>query len=337
MPTTQECNSTDVRSLDEQMREMLSRTVSDLTAHGVTSETLPAHTHRVPDALVSAIGDLTHMPRSDSGYCVLKGILSDFTDSPGPTPLSWETADLEQTRDLDVAFALIAGTAGRVFGWKSQQRGRLVHNIVPSKASQNLQVGASSAVKLEWHTEDSYHPDRPELLLLACVRNPDEVGTDVASIRRADLSDEDIALLTTKPVLLYPDDSYAGSWSYDGHGAPQMTTLWETEDGLFMRFDPPYTKLPDDQPELRAAWERLGEALDRCATTVVAEPGDVVIVNNDIAAHARRPFKARYDGTDRWLKRILARGTYQRPETERYEAGYAQVQVGPYPSLLAGR
>ncbi|MEV0052874.1 TauD/TfdA family dioxygenase [Saccharopolyspora shandongensis] len=325
------------RFLHEEAKALLHRTSFALAADGVTAETLHLHDQRIPRALITELGDVTSVPQSDSGYCVLKGILSDFTEAPGPTPSSWDTADPGQTRELDVAFALIAGVTGRVFGWRSQQDGRLVHDIVPSKGFENMQVGASSAVKLEWHTEDSYHPDRPELLLLACVRNPDGVGTDVASVRRARLSDEDAALLSTDPVLLYPDDSYAGSWSGDGGDSARMLTLWETADGLCMRFDPPYTKLPDDRPDLRAAWERLGEALDSCATTVRAEPGDVVVVNNDVAAHARRPFTARYDGTDRWLKRILARGPWQRLESERDEPGYAQVQVGPYPSLHPGR
>lgn len=290
---------------------------------------------RIPHELVIALSDLASIPQSDSGYCVLKGILSDFTDDPGPTPQSWDAVDSAQTRDLDVALALLGSVAGRTFGWRSQQDGRLVHNIVPSRECEDMQVGASSAVKLEWHTEDSYHPDRPEVLMLVCVRNPDKIGTDVASIRRADLSDEDVALLSTRPVLIYPDDSYAGSWSNDDHKEAEMLTLWETAEGLCMRFDQPYTKLPDQQPELRAAWERLGEALDRCATAVVADPGDVVMVNNDVAAHARRPFVPRYDGTDRWLKRILAHGPCQRPAAERRESGYSQAQVGPYPSLRA--
>ncbi|MTD57017.1 TauD/TfdA family dioxygenase [Amycolatopsis pithecellobii] len=327
----------DVRTAGEDVQELLRRTTFSLTADGATADSLYLYRDRIPAALVAGLSELTRVPRSASGYCVLKGILSEFTGVAGPTPQSWDALEPGQTRELDIAFAIVASVTGRAFGWKAQQDGRLVHNIVPSRASANLQVGASSTVRLEWHTEDSYHPDRPELLLLACVRNPDRVGTDVASIRCADLTEEDIAVLAAQPVLLYPDDSYAGSWSFDGPDAPRMRTVWETADGLCMRFDPPYTTLPDGQPELRAAWERLGAALDRCATTVMADPGDVVMVNNDVAAHARRPFRARYDGTDRWMKRILVRSEWRRLETERDEPGYDQVQVGPYPSLHAGR
>ncbi|MFS8104549.1 TauD/TfdA family dioxygenase [Lentzea alba] len=334
MPAADQSN--DVRTVNNEQRRLLSQAVTDLVNEGATVDALHMYGHLISPALVAALGDLTRTPESNSGFCILKGILSDFIGNPGLTPQSWDSIHPDQTRRLDIAFAIVASMTGRIFGWKSQQDGRLVHNIVPSKEFADKQVGASSSVRLEWHTEDSYHPDRPELLLLACVRNPDEVGTDVASIRQANLSKRDIELLSTVPVLLYPDDSYAGSWAANDEDAARMLTLWNTTHGLCMRYDPPYTKLPEDQPELRAAWERLGEALDRCATTVMTTPGDVVIVNNDVAAHARRPFQARYDGTDRWLMRILARGTWQRPHSERNEPGYGQIQVGPYPSLRAG-
>jgi hypothetical protein len=34
------------------------------------------------------------------------------------------------------------------------------------------------------------------------------------------------------------------------------------------------------------------------------EPGDIVFIDNFQAVHGRKPFRARYDGRDRWLKRI---------------------------------
>jgi enduracididine beta-hydroxylase len=36
----------------------------------------------------------------------------------------------------------------------------------------------------------------------------------------------------------------------------------------------------------------------------VLEPGDMLFVDNFRAVHGRRPFSARFDGRDRWLKRI---------------------------------
>jgi hypothetical protein len=45
------------------------------------------------------------------------------------------------------------------------------------------------------------------------------------------------------------------------------------------------------------------EAIDELTTSVVLEPGDLLVVDNNIAIHGRSPFDARFDGTDRWLQR----------------------------------
>ena len=73
----------------------------------------------------------------------------------------------------------------------------------------------------------------------------------------------------------------------------------------------------------------VGEALQRCGRTIPLAPGDIAIVDNDVAVHARRSFRARYDGTDRWLKRVLVRLPRQRPSAEATEDGYGQALVEP--------
>lgn len=44
---------------------------------------------------------------------------------------------------------------------------------------------------------------------------------------------------------------------------------------------------------------------DRCQPQGVGlAPGDCVFIDNFRAVHGRKSFRARYDGTDRWLKRL---------------------------------
>ena len=35
------------------------------------------------------------------------------------------------------------------------------------------------------------------------------------------------------------------------------------------------------------------------------EPGDLLVIDNNVAVHGRTPFVARFDGTDRWLQRTF--------------------------------
>lgn len=70
-------------------------------------------------------------------------------------------------------------------------------------------------------------------------------------------------------------------------------------------------------------------ALDRCGTTVPNAPGDLTLIDNDVAVHGRIPFRPRYDGTDRWLKRVLIRPNRERPTAEPAEDGYGEQTVQP--------
>ncbi|WP_244204015.1 TauD/TfdA family dioxygenase, partial [Streptomyces tricolor] len=109
-------------------------------------------------------------------------------------------------------------------------------------------------------------------------------------------------------------------------------TLWAAEDGLTLRFDPAYTPLDQASAEHRAAYGRLADELARVSVAVTLAPGDILVLDNDLVVHGRVPFTARYDGTDRWLKRSSVRvpGRRTRPPAERSEHGYGQAALAAY-------
>jgi L-asparagine oxygenase len=43
--------------------------------------------------------------------------------------------------------------------------------------------------------------------------------------------------------------------------------------------------------------------IEEIKTSVVLEPGDLLVVDNNVAVHGRSPFTPRFDGYDRWLQR----------------------------------
>ena len=61
------------------------------------------------------------------------------------------------------------------------------------------------------------------------------------------------------------------------------------------------------------ALEHLKNAIKNCTREIVLKTGDLLIINNRTTVHGRRPFDARYDGTDRWVQRILAIETLPPP------------------------
>ncbi|MEU1984330.1 TauD/TfdA family dioxygenase [Nocardia sp. NPDC019395] len=288
-------------------------------------------------------------PDTATGACIVRR-LPLYDNEIGPTPPDWQTAaqwsiDAERpgcSFELDIAMLLLAAATGEPFGWAGQQDGRLVNNIVPAAGHELEQSGASSTVLLSPHTEDAFHPQRANLLMLLCLRNPDLVGTTVSSVRRVRLSGAQQDTLRTPTLPILPDVSYGSA--VDRATAVAVPTLWNEPgfDGdagsLTMRFDPAYTPLDDAGTDFREAYAQLERELERVCLVAALRPGELLLVDNDIAVHGRVPFTARYDGTDRWLKRVNIR-LPERPRraAESRENGYGQQIVAPFPPTAQNR
>ncbi|MET7851323.1 TauD/TfdA family dioxygenase [Streptomyces avermitilis] len=295
--------------------------------------THPGLLTHVPDTAAKLSDGIRHACRpvdASDGLFVLRGLPVD-DEAIGPTPGHWSTAGNAGALH-DVVLLLLSTVMGTPLAWEGQQEGRFVHNIVPSPGHEEEQTGAGSSVLLSPHTEDAFHPGRAHLLVLGCLRNPDSVATTAASIRRARLDADDVELLGRPVLPILPDDAYAEAQGYNGAPPPPIPTMWQSPDGPTLRFDPAYTPLDEAPEEHRAAYRRLEAELSRVSVAVALTPGDVLVVDNDLVVHGRVPFKARYDGTDRWLKRSSVRvpGRRTRPQAERFEHGYGQTSVAAF-------
>lgn len=269
-------------------------------------------------------------PRSHQGVAVLRGLPVDV-DSVGSTPSSWTEVCPETTAEWTAQLLLLARALGRPIGWEGQQDGRLVHDIVPTRGEEHEQTGASSTVTLSPHNEDAFHPQRADLLLLASVRNPDRIPTQVASVRHARLADTDREVLCEPRLPILPDSSYTGDKGRESRmTGPPVATLWNAGDGLGLRYDPAYTPVAAGDSHYRSAYSRLGEELERTTFEVLLQAGDVLVLDNDLVVHGRRPFTARYDGTDRWLRRVSVRVPSRQRPTTTAEHGYGQRVLDPW-------
>ncbi|MCZ0991430.1 TauD/TfdA family dioxygenase [Streptomyces diastatochromogenes] len=318
-----------VRQLSPDSAEELTTAAHALLAAFDGRATHPDLLAEVPYTAASLGDGIRHACRpvdTPDGLFVLRGLPVD-DEAIGPTPAHWSTA-ADAGAAFDVALLLLSTLMGTPVAWEGQQDGRFVHNIVPSPGHEQEQTGASSSVLLSPHTEDAFHPGRAHLLVLGCLRNHDSVATTAASVRRVQLGAEDVELLSRPALPILPDDAYAEAQAYAGD-PPPVPTLWQAEDGPTLRFDPAYTPLDRASDAHRAAYRRLEDELARVSVAVSLNPGEVLVVDNDLVVHGRVPFQARYDGTDRWLKRSSVRvpGRRTRPPAERAEHGYGQTVV----------
>ena len=68
--------------------------------------------------------------------------------------------------------------------------------------------------------------------------------------------------------------------------------------------------------------EQLEELCNEMARFVILRPGDLLVIDNRRAVHARTEYEALFDGQDRWLQRVfvvdsLADSTAHRQERSR--------------------
>ncbi|MFI1968636.1 oxygenase [Streptomyces cinnamoneus] len=318
-----------VRQLDPasvaELRRSAAR-VLDAFGSSATHPGLLARIAREAAALSPAVRHQCRPVDTAHGLFVLRGLEVDDAGI-GPTPASWAVAG-DAAAEWDVVLLLLATAMGNPIAWEGQQEGRFVHNIVPTAGREQEQTGASSDVLLSPHTEDAFHPGRAHLLMLCCMRNPDDIATTAASVREVRLTDEDMDCLSRPVLPILPDDAYVEAQGFAGE-PPKVPTVWRSEDGPTLRFDPAYTPLGEAPAAYRAAYHRLEGELSRVSRAVSLRPGEVLVVDNDLVVHGRVPFTARYDGTDRWLKRASVRvpGRRSRPEAEALEHGYGQAAL----------
>jgi Fe(II)/alpha-ketoglutarate-dependent arginine beta-hydroxylase len=186
------------------------------------------------------------------------------------------------------------------------------------------QLGSSSTTNLEWHNEDAFHPMRADWIMLFCLRNIDGVATTFAPIHDIPLDPETRGTLFEERFVILPDESHTASFNTsttgvdDGAGvrrafaqiaemnaAPPRTAILSGDpDTPYVRIDPAFMQRDLGDPVAERALDTIITGIDGRLEDVVLAPGELLIIDNKRAVHGRRPFQARYDGTDRWLRRI---------------------------------
>lgn len=224
-----------------------------------------------------------------------------------PTPLIAEVDDSLTPEATDVLLEF-GNHCGFPISYKQEQNGRLIQNILPVFKTEYGQISTSSKNDLYMHTEAAFHPYRPSHVLLLCVRGGGQVATTIASIDKImkQLDEETIEILQLPHFETGIDESFLG----DNPTTFKLITpiLRDTEDKIehlrwSMVFD--WSLMSGMNPEAITAFDKFKAAVRNSIENIFLNTGDLMIIDNNRAVHGRTKFQPRYDGTDRWLKRLL--------------------------------
>lgn len=260
-----------------------------------------------------------------SGICLITGYLVDDVKI-GKTPAHWKAKQVPSaTLEEDIYFFLCGSLLGDPIGWSTQQDGYILHDILPIKGHENEQLGSGSEQTLTWHVEDAFHPYRGDYIGLMCMRNPDNVETTFALMEAVQLEKDVAAVLSEARFVIRPDESHLAKnrsetnretkssekvlkRAYEridqmNSNPEKVSVLFGDPNSPYVRIDPYFMDRLNDV-EGQAALDTLIMAIDDKITGIALQPGEICFLDNYKAVHGRSPFKAHYDGTDRWLKRL---------------------------------
>jgi hypothetical protein len=251
----------------------------------------------LPEPLLDFLDRARHT--ETAGGMLVRGFPVDDKDI-GPTPAHWrEAAPLTRTRRYEHYLLSLASALGDVFAFRALQSGRLVQDLLPIAGQDDEKNGNSSRSTLDLHTEDAFHPNRCDYLGLFCLRNHDRVPTSFAEFDPTTVDDEALRVLFEPRFMITPDSTHP-----ELESPVPAPLLWGDHARPYLRFDDYFTQpLPGDH-EAAEALAALTDSLAAAERAVTLVPGDTVFIDNHLAVHGRRPFTPRYDGTDRWLKRV---------------------------------
>jgi L-asparagine oxygenase len=260
-----------------------------------------------------------------SALCLVSG-LSVPAQRLAATPEHWRDSQFGSTAlDLEIFFLLCASVLGDVFGWATQQDGRIMHDVLPIKGHEHYEIGSNSLQHLSWHTEDSFHPCRGDYVALMCLKNPDEVATVVCTTADIDWSSLDVDALFEPEFTQMPDNSHRPENAADTTGNPTLDRLrarsfqliesWNAQPEKrpilfgdrhdpYMALDPYHMKTDTWPSRSLQAYQQLCDEIEKKMRPVALRPGDCLFIDNFRTVHGRNSFQPRYDGSDRWLKRL---------------------------------
>lgn len=243
------------------------------------------------------------------GALLMEGLPEDGTLPP--TPVHDDGSRFTTSTITEFTMCAIAAAVGEPVGYAPERWGQLVHNVFPTASehvpSQRFRTG------LGFHSELSCHSESPDHVLLLCLRQDParqattwvlDVGTLVEHLPAVAvdaLFRPEFALDLGKLHNIYL--SQGTRIAERGEHRPLIGILAGDRTDPFIRYEP--ALMTPQTTRAQQAFDQLAEVIPGLATPLVLRAGSALLLDNRRSLHARSTFPARFDGSDRWLRRMM--------------------------------
>lgn len=251
----------------------------------------------------SARSALSALRRGTADCVVIRGLPHDHIkgQQPGEEHASTKTAPPRGNALLST----VVRRLGFEYSYAKEKDGALVHDIFPTKAGATKQSNESWKVDLSLHTENAFHPIRPDFVVLYCVRTPEAPpATHLAVLRDIlpRLTDEEVATLKEPRFTIKVVDSFLTGG--EENARLQLKILDGCSRHPVVRW---HENVRGIDKSAENALQAFSAAAKAAAQAVRLQPGDLLAFANETCLHGRDKFDASLDGSDRWLLRSYVR------------------------------
>lgn len=252
-----------------------------------------------------------------SGVLLVRNLPVDAENLPD-TPME-DGSVVRQATVSAATLMLLAHALGDPAAFRKEKSGALVQNVVPVPGREELQANSGS-VRLTFHTENAFHPHRPDFVMLLCVRPDHEQKAELRTCSSRDvlpkLSEQAREALSSPWFVTEAPPSF-------GENAGS------TRPHAVLTGDPDDPDLRIDEAATRPMNEQAGEAVaelsglfENSFAPLRLGVGELAVVDNRVTVHGRSAFRPRYDGRDRWLQRTFVLANLRASRSLRAGDGY---------------
>lgn len=240
-----------------------------------------------------------------NGALLIKGTVLDKNLPPTIDNID-ELTGRKNTYYSEFYLMMLSRFLGEPFSYRQERNGTIIHNMRPRHGSESEISSESSEIILDLHNENIYHPVYPDYLLFCGLRKDPggKAKTIVVSVEDfyKNILPDDIPILRSKRFRTSVDLNFGNTLAERGSGV-LIQVLFGPSDSPFIAYDDEYIVGID--AESQAALDRLRTLLHNTLYGFELEQGEILILDNLRTIHGRTAFKACYDGTDRWMQRVL--------------------------------
>lgn len=290
-------------------------------AAGVISdpEEFVARAHRCIPCLPASLIECLRIFRrygSPTGGLLIRGCpIFELPPTPSAPALSVGT-----TIPAAGVLGIVTAAIGDQYGFKPELAGHIIQDVIPVPGFEQAQQSISSNSELYKHVESAFTDDRADYVALFCLRaDHDKIASTTLSPIEAilpRLSESAIEALRQPRFKTTVDASFLlGIGSEDPIYVGPIRVLTGNMSRPRIRAD--FAETTGLDSTARAALDELRRSADDVAIDIRLEAGDLLFVDNHHAFHGRTPFRARWDGADRWLLRTFVTRDLSRSEAHR--------------------